>query len=100
MRKWFDRLLSRLINWLAELRYPKRQWKPIIQAADDHLDDVRSKMKAQETYYDSIELFVEKAKEEADSERLEELDTGEAELRKELGIHKDIAKTGWMRAKD
>ena len=100
MRKWFDRLLGRLIDWLAELRHPKRQWKPIIQAADDHLDEVKKKAMANESYHESIESFVEKAKKDADEARLEELNTGEAQLRKELGIHKDIAKTGWMRAKD
>lgn len=100
MRKWFDKLLSRIIDWLAELRHPRREWKPIIKAADDHLEEVKKKASESESYHDSIESFVEKAKKDANEERLEELNNGEAELRKELGIPKDIAPTGLMRAKD
>lgn len=95
--RWYDRVIEWIAIKLLALRDPRKYWKPFIKAADNHLADTKKRAQARETYYASLDDFVKKQKEDENAAKLAQLDEGEAQLRKELGIPKDMAPTGLMR---
>lgn len=90
-KRWWHRLINWIARKLLELNDPVKHWRPLIKAADKRLEEQKRRVESC-----SIEEFVERAKQEPQGDRVTELDEGEAELRKELGMPKDMAKTGFM----